>query len=174
MPIQTIALAGPVSYEVNGEQYIAVNAGWGGGRALIGRGSGFNPAVAPARMLVFKLGGNAELPPFEEVTQLPPQPPALRASEAQITRGAQYFAETCQLCHGQNAVGGQKDLRFMSLETHDEFMDIVMEGIREEKGMASFADTISQEQAEDIHQYLIARANEDWGKFAVSDESTND
>lgn len=164
MPIQTIALAGPISYEVDGVQYIAVNAGWGGGRAIIGRGSGFNPSVAPARMLVFKLGGDAELPAFEEVTQMPPQPPALRASEAQIARGAQYYAETCQLCHGQNAVGGQKDLRFMTTETHAQFMDIVRGGIREENGMASFADAVSEEQTEDIRQYLIARANEDWGK----------
>jgi quinohemoprotein ethanol dehydrogenase len=29
--------------------------------------------------------------------------------------------------------------------------------------MASFADVLNQDQAEAIHQYLIARANQDWG-----------
>jgi quinohemoprotein ethanol dehydrogenase len=29
--------------------------------------------------------------------------------------------------------------------------------------MASFADVLAPEEAEAIHHYLIARANEDWG-----------
>jgi quinohemoprotein ethanol dehydrogenase len=163
MPIQNIALAGPVSYSVAGEQYIAVNAGWGGGRAIIGRGNGFNPQVSPARILVFKLGGKVELPPLEEVSALPPQPPALTATEDVVQHGGELFSQTCQTCHGVNAVGGLKDLRLMTRDTHAEFNKIVMEGIRTEKGMASFADVLSQEEADAIHHYLISRANEDWG-----------
>jgi quinohemoprotein ethanol dehydrogenase len=30
--------------------------------------------------------------------------------------------------------------------------------------MASFADLLTREEAEAIHAYLIARANEDWGR----------
>ena len=33
MPIQNIAIGAPISYSLDGEQYIAVNAGWGGGTA---------------------------------------------------------------------------------------------------------------------------------------------
>ncbi|HHX82545.1 MAG TPA: hypothetical protein GX696_06130 [Pseudomonadaceae bacterium] len=162
--IQTIALAGPISYEVDGEQYIAVNAGWGGGRAIVARSTGENFDVAPARVLVFKLGGTAELPAFEEAVAMPPQPPALRASEDQIERGAQLYTQTCALCHGQNALGGQKDLRFMSQETHNNFVDIVLKGTLEDKGMASFADVLNEAQVQDIHGYLISRAHEAWGQ----------
>ena len=35
-------------------------------------------------------------------------------------------------------------------------------GKRAANGMASFADVLSREQAEAIHHYLIARANDDW------------
>ena len=98
-----------------------------------------------------------------ETTALPPQPPALRATEAQVQEGAKLYAETCILCHGPNAVGGQKDLRFMTTETHADFLKIVLEGSREENGMASFSDILSEQQAQAIHHYLIARANEDWG-----------
>lgn len=163
MPIQTIALAGPISYSVNGEQYIALNAGWGGGRALIGRGNGFDPQVAPARMLVFKLGGQAALPPMEEVSALPPQPPALTATEEVVRRGAELYNQTCQQCHGLNAIGGLKDLRFMTRETHAQYNDIVLKGTRTDKGMASFADLLTAADADAIHHYLISRANEDWG-----------
>lgn len=163
MPIQNIALAGPISYSVDGEQYIVVNAGWGGGRAIVGRGNGFNPQVSPARVLAFKLGGTAQLPPLEEASALPPPPPPLTATEEVVQRGGALFAQTCQQCHGVNATGGLKDLRFMTAETHAMFNDIVMRGVRTEQGMASFADVLSQEEADAIHHYLISRANEDWG-----------
>ena len=52
----------------------------------------------------------------------------------------------------------------MSAETHAKFTDIVLKGIYVDKGMASFADLLTPQQAEAIHAYLIARANEDWGR----------
>ena len=163
LPVQNIALAGPISYMVDGEQYIAVNAGWGGGRAIIGRGNGFNPQVSPARMLVFKLGGKAQLPPLAQVTTLPAQPPGLTAAEDVVTRGGELYSQTCQQCHGVSAVGGLKDLRFMTTEVHADYLNIVLGGTRTQKGMASFADVLKKDEAEAIHHYLIARANEDWG-----------
>jgi quinohemoprotein ethanol dehydrogenase len=51
----------------------------------------------------------------------------------------------------------------MTQETHAQFNDIVLKGLRVEKGMASFASLLKPEDAEAIHAYVIARANEDWG-----------
>ena len=31
--------------------------------------------------------------------------------------------------------------------------------------MASFADVLTRDQAESIHQYVNARAREDWGEY---------
>ena len=174
--IQTIALAGPISYSVDGEQYIAVNAGWGGGRAIVARASGQDIPISPARVLVFKLGGEASLPPFEAVDEMPPQPPRLTASEDEIERGAALFNETCALCHGRDAMGGLADLRFMEQETHDRFLEIVLEGdpILEEKGMTSFADVLSERDARDIHAYLISRAHEAWGRVSANSEENGE
>ena len=52
----------------------------------------------------------------------------------------------------------------MTAETHGRFNQIVLEGLYLEKGMASFADLLDQQEADAIHAYLIARANEDWGR----------
>ena len=52
----------------------------------------------------------------------------------------------------------------MTAETHGKFNDIVLRGLYLDKGMASFADLLDQEQADAIHDYLIARANEEWGR----------
>ena len=162
-PTQSAPVAGGITYELDGEQYIAINAGWGGGAAQIERGAGIELPRAPARLLVFKLGGDVQLPPLDTQVVTPPEPPRLTADEAQVQRGAQLFAETCAVCHGQNAIGGVADLRHMDRETHAKFNAIVLEGIYLDKGMAAFDDLLSQEQVEDIHAYVIARANEDWG-----------
>lgn len=164
MDVQSSPVAGPVTYLVDGEQYIAVNAGFGGGAAQVERGAGSAVNRAQARLLVFKLGGELSLPPLPEAPPLQ-DPPAVPADEASIARGAQLFAETCAECHGQLAVGGVKDLRVMTRATHAAFNEIVLEGTLVEQGMASFADVLTPAEVNSVHDYLIARANEDWGQI---------
>ena len=166
MPVEAVPLSGAITYEVEGEQYIAVNASWGGQpvHALTKMNPPWN--VAPGRLLVFKLGASGvKLPPTPRPTRLP-APPWLTGSEADVTRGRELYARTCATCHGPDARGGLKDLRYMTPETHAAFLDIVLKGIRTEKGMASFADLLTPADAQAIHHYLIARANEDWNNDA--------
>ena len=167
MPTQNVPIAGPVTYMVDGVQYIAVNVGWGGQpSSTLAKIPGWNTNMATARLMVFKLGGTAKLPPIAAAAALQ-RPPRLTGSEAQVNEGRKLFAETCSTCHGRDARGGLKDLRWMTPETHEAFLDIVLRGTRTDKGMASFADILTQEQAEAIHHYLIARANEDWADEAA-------
>ncbi|MBT2185372.1 PQQ-dependent dehydrogenase, methanol/ethanol family [Sphingobium nicotianae] len=167
MPVDNVPVSGAVTYSIDGEQYVAVNAGWTGSivAALNRIPGGFR--VSPARLLVFKLDARGvSLPPMPPPTALA-RPPMLRASEDQVREGAKYFNETCSRCHGEQAHGGVKDLRWMTPQTHAQFLDIVLGGVRAQQGMASFKDLLTKEQAERIHDYLIARANEDWAEDAV-------
>jgi hypothetical protein len=56
-------MSGPISYEIDGEQYIAVTAGWGTGLPLTGGGNAIPNIGSPelGRVLVYKIGGKAEL-----------------------------------------------------------------------------------------------------------------
>ena len=164
---QTVPVAGPITYTVRGVQYLAVNAGWGGGLAHVQSNSFRELHVSPARLLVFRLGGKAVLPPLAPEQAAPPPPPFSRASEEQIAKGARLYASNCALCHGQLARGGIKDLRRMSPDTHAKFFDIVLGGARKEAGMASFADVLSKDDAQAVHDYLISRASEDWGEMNI-------
>ncbi len=165
MPVQQVPIAAPIAYEVDGEQYIAVNTGWGGGLAHVERSAYSQLFLSKPRLLVFKLGGTAKLPPLPpesvQVPELSP-PPTLAGTPAQVALGERLYGENCALCHGTAARGGVKDLRHMMPATHAAFLDIVLGGTRAANGMASFADTLSREQAEAIHHYLISRAHEDW------------
>jgi quinohemoprotein ethanol dehydrogenase len=52
----------------------------------------------------------------------------------------------------------------MQPQAHAEFRDIVLKGTRSAKGMQSFADIVSDADADAIHAYLVARAREDYQK----------
>jgi quinohemoprotein ethanol dehydrogenase len=165
MPVQQVPIAAPITYMVDGVQYIAVNAGWGGGLAHVERSNYAKLFIGKPRLLVFKLGGSAKLPPMpKESTEVPElaAPPKLTASADVVAKGEQLYGQNCALCHGVAARGGVKDLRHMSPQTHADFLAIVLGGKRAANGMASFADVLTKDEAEAIHQYLIARANADW------------
>ncbi|MBN8831880.1 MAG: PQQ-dependent dehydrogenase, methanol/ethanol family [Sphingomonadales bacterium] len=152
--------AGPITYMIDGEQYIAVNAGWNGSPAYkMPRDFRYGTA----KLLVFKLDAKGvTLPPMKAQTEQAYLPQERVPAET-ARRGAELFASNgCNRCHGDNAVGGIRDLRKMSKSTHDEFLDIVLGGTRAEKGMPSFSTALNETQAKDIHGYLIVRAQEDW------------
>jgi quinohemoprotein ethanol dehydrogenase len=166
MPVQSVASAAPITYSVGSEQYIAVNVGWDG-QPVAGLSHAKEPfTFAPARLLVFKLDAkDVSLPPSPPPSPIPPPPP-LRAPETDVKAGAVLYNNTCSSCHGVNARGGVKDLRHMTRETHAQFNEIVLGGVRKSAGMASFRDILSQKDVDAIHAYLIARAQEDYNNDA--------
>ncbi|PHZ85178.1 PQQ-dependent dehydrogenase, methanol/ethanol family [Paremcibacter congregatus] len=150
-------LAAPLSYTIDGEQYIAVMAGYGGGPfGYFPVGSAVEKYGNEGRLLAFKLGGTAvplpeELPPLGPL----PKPPVGQTVSAEVlAEGKNLFTKACGECHW-NINGGYPDLRRMSPEVHASFQDIVWGGEREALGMAGFGDILSKEQVEAIHAYLI-------------------
>lgn len=160
MPIYTGAVAGPVTYMVNGEQYIAVSAGWTGSVTLMGAGWG-EIYHTDSRLLAFRLGGTDSLPPPAEPEPMP-APPPLNASAETIARGGRLYAAVCGSCHGFDVISGGaiKDLRYMQPAIHAAFRDIVLGGIMKDIGMAGFADVYSEDDVEAIHAYIIKRAHD--------------
>lgn len=155
-------MAGPVSYEIDGEQYVAVTAGWGGAFPLVA--AGFEPdlqVAAEARVLVFKLGGKAELPPPKLAPRPVPEPPPVTVGADQIDIGRQLYHGYCATCHGAAAISGSvtPDLRYMDADTHAQFAAIVA-GARAQRGMPAFAHLLPPEQVALIHEYLKFRAAE--------------
>ncbi len=89
-------------------------------------------------------------------------PPAEAQPADKVEAGAVLYSQQCAVCHGQNANGGVKDLRFLSPEKHASFADIVLGGKLKDKGMVSFSDRLSAAQVDQIHSYVIARGQEDY------------
>ncbi|MBV23580.1 MAG: PQQ-dependent dehydrogenase, methanol/ethanol family [Rhodospirillaceae bacterium] len=152
-------VAAPATYSIDGEQYVVVMAGWGGAvGGFYAPGAAVEKYVNDGRILAFKLGGGAvPLPPEREPPAAILELPALTASEETLKRGGTVFRKACHKCH-RNLHGIYPDLRRMTPDKHEMFLEIVRGGLLQEGGMASFADSLSEEDAQAIHDYLIAAA----------------
>src|SRR6202789_1734841 len=161
---QSGIIAAPSTFEVGGEQYLAVLSGWGGSYALSG---GKAAAMSGnlrnvSRLLVFKLGGTGALPALEPraiVINPPPEP----ADAASIARGEPLFDQYCSACHGEHAIGGGvvPDLRASNFLSMDFFYNIVLDGALKDAGMAAFKSALSRDDVTAIRNFIIHRANQD-------------
>lgn len=161
---QSGVVAAPVTYSVSGEQYVAVLAGWGGVFPLatgeVALRSGRTQNIS--RLLAFKLGGKANLPPLPEEGHPQRKPPPSTASAATIQKGEALFQRFCSQCHGDVAVSGGvlPDLRYSGTLDNDRWFDVVLKGILKQAGMVSFEKELTRAEATAIRAYVIFRANE--------------
>jgi PQQ-dependent dehydrogenase (methanol/ethanol family) len=151
---QTGVVAAPVTFEVGGVQYIAQVVGYG-----------LTPynSSNQSRLLVFKLGGSVELPAAPPPPPAPVlSPPPATASPATVERGREAFSRHCAMCHetpGANR-GLFPDLRYSAaLSSAEVFSAIVMDGVLQAKGMASFKEQLQAEDVEAVRAYVISRAH---------------
>ena len=160
-PAASGVMAAPITYSVDGEQYVTFMAGWGGAFSTFAGALSQRAGVQPfSQVLTYKLGGTAPLnepaPPADT-----PKPPPLSADTAAVEAGAKLYDGYCSQCHGIHAVSGGvlPDLRKLTEEKHQMFLGILYGG-RVPDGMPSFADAFTPEQVDQVHQYLIKRSHD--------------
>jgi quinohemoprotein ethanol dehydrogenase len=119
-------VAPPVTYEIDGRQYVSVMAGWGGAFARRARTEG--------RLLTFALGGTAPLPRRPEPRRATTL--ANNARPEEIAAGAKLFATHCARCHGGATI--LPDLRTSSPAIYTSYEKILIDGALADRGMPRF------------------------------------
>lgn len=168
---QNPIMAAPVTYRVNGRQYLTVVVGFGGAVALVGgeaAWSGGRPRQNKSRVLTFALDGSA--PPLPaprpaDLTQIVAPMPV--GDTSTVAAGRMLYLNTCAVCHGSRAksAGVLPDLRrSKAIQDASTFRAIVGDGVLVDRGMASFARNYDPAQIETIRAYLVSRAREDVGR----------
>jgi PQQ-dependent dehydrogenase (methanol/ethanol family) len=155
-------LAAPVTVTVDGEQTLIVASGPSSTSSLLMfHLMGGDPGGRP-RLLAFKLDAKEPLPPLQPPSRVIPKPPRPRPELALAEQGrAIWDANSCDLCHGYRAVadgGSVPDLRKASAETHDTFAAIVLGGLRKDKGMPVFAESIKADELPALEAYILQQA----------------
>ena len=157
-------IAPPVTYEVDGEQYLAIATGWGGAYAL-SAGFVFDQPVRNGnlgRVIAFRLGATGAIPDH----QLPPiarKPQAAPFGDAAMLQsGMSLFSRNCGVCHGAMAIssGVLPDLRWSPISGNaDSWRAVVIDGVLKSNGMVSFSSVLSAADAEAIRAYVVDQAN---------------
>lgn len=157
----TGVVAPPMTYEVNGKQYIALEVGWGGAFPLMGGALARirNSSINHSRLLVFALNGHDSLPDETRHAQKPVKT-TQTFDKDRARQGYTSYQSYCMACHGDNAVSGGvlPDLRWSgALESKEGFQTVVRNGALINYGMPSFSTVLGASEVEDIRNFLISR-----------------
>ncbi len=156
--------AAPITYELDGEQYVALLAGWGGSQMLLGSMSAQHGWVGrghPRRLLSFKLDGQAQLPQSPAPSR--PQPvddAGFVIDEVLAEQGKRLYGRLCVICHGTGVVAGgyAPDLRASGVPLAAPAFDgIVRQGALVSRGMPDFPE-LSDTELEAMRHYIRQQA----------------
>lgn len=149
-------MAAPMTYRVDGVQYVSVMAGYGGGVLFLPfpEGSAAHRYGNEGRIITFKLDGPA--PPLPALIKDDPveTPPRRLGDAATVARGELLYSRYCSRCHSFGR-GLLPDLRNLPAGIHSIFADIVLRGTLQARGMARWDDVLSADDVAAIHAYLI-------------------
>lgn len=160
---QTTVMAAPITYSLDGVQYIAVAVGIGGGATAEAGALVHSWKVKNrSRVLVYRLDGTHQLPPIDDDTPVMPRPAPVTADVDVQQYGEAMYQRHCSYCHGDGlrTGGSNPDLRWsLATSTPSAWNAIVLDGALSSAGMVGFKSFIGEVEAQAIRQYVLAEAN---------------
>lgn len=162
-------IAAPMSFGINGKQYVAVLVGWGGTVAAMSgvMDVGWKYGQQPRRLLVFALDGKAKLPASPprdmKVAALDDPDLVINPADAMLGKG---MSIACMSCHGAGFRGAGApgpDLRESAIALDLESFGAFIKQGNYARGMPSY-QWLSDDQIRGLHSYIRHRAREALGK----------
>ncbi len=165
--IGTSIMAAPMTYELDGVQYVCCNGRlrWGIWRRRARRYCGIPIRKrGPSRCIETRRRSCSVATGNHSRSDSLQRPSVDRFGAPDlIEHGYDLFKRNCNRCHAnETASGTVPDLRRMTAKTHAEFADIVLRGKRASKGMGSFAAILSEKDVDAIHAAMVDAA---WQKY---------
>jgi len=151
-------VAPPITYLVDGVQYVTIAVGWGGVVSLKNKNT---EQINPGTIYTFAIGKNAAMPVFEKEAKKEYVTLAVDISDTQIAKGEDLFDKYCSACHtlAPNNPGGTiPNLTYSHPDIMGAFHQIVRDGIFLPKGMPKFKGRLSDEDISNIKGYILSSA----------------
>jgi quinohemoprotein ethanol dehydrogenase len=142
--------AGPISYQIDGKQYVSVVAGWGGTFAISG-----GPAAAQVnnesigRIITWSLPVDAPPPTAKQIAEMLDKP-------GDLPSGERLYHQNCAACHGSAGVSAVKaipDLRYTPLP-YEAFDAVVRQGLKAANGMPNLGRWVTASDTLLIKKWL--------------------
>ena len=155
--------AAPITYTVQGKQYVSILAGWGGGQQVLGSLSGQHGWIGRAytpRLLTYALDAHAPLPATPPPSQVSVTDDPTFQVDPVLAEKGQTLYQKCLICHGPAVVasGFPPDLRASPIPlSADAFKAIVQGGALTARGMPVFPE-LSDQDLLALRHYIRQRA----------------
>ena len=159
---QTGIQSQPITYQVDGKQYLTVIAGWRGMGSVSGAAPDWEYRLQPRRVLTFVLDGKVELPPPGPRTTEFVDDPNFVIDPAKAAIGQAKAGLHCGLCHGVGLVSGgtAPDLRKSPIPLSlDALRSVLHDGALVPAGMPQFGE-FTPEEIEGIQHFIRQRARD--------------
>lgn len=142
--------AGPITYQVDGKQYVTVVAGWGGAFALAGGQSATQGnSDNRGRVVTYALPADAAVPTAKQIADLLDR-------EGELPLGERLYHRNCAECHGSSGISGEKaipDLRNTALP-YEAFDAVVRQGLKVANGMPNLGRWVTANDTALIKKWL--------------------
>jgi quinohemoprotein ethanol dehydrogenase len=165
MDLKTGMTAPAIAYEVDGEQYVAIAAAFGGSGGLGATSDPNTPVMKygnnQGRIFAFRIGGYKNVKPIPgETWSGAAPPPAEKVDAAVAAKGMDIYHRNCAVCHGVLLASSREvpDLRMVPPEIWTSYDDIVLGGALKDGGMASFSDILTKDDVAAIRAYALQSA----------------
>lgn len=144
--------AGPITYMVDGEQYVAVVAGYGGTFALAaGSAAAEAGRESDGRVLAWRVY-DIELPSKEAMAEI-------FDGQDDLALGERLYHKHCVVCHGAQGMSANEaipDLRYTKLP-YEVFDKVLRDGILRHAGMPTFSKWLSKEDTRLMKAWLESK-----------------
>lgn len=152
-------IAAPMTFAIDGQQYITIAVGWGGGTGLKNK---FTEQLYPGRIFTYRIGGTAPEVTFDKTAAKTLIDIPFKASEESISHGATLFSGYCAMCHTQPGAGGGiiPDLAYSTPSIHASIQQIVREGLFLPLGMPNFGSRLTESDVNDIQHFILSAAKQ--------------
>ena len=151
-------VAPPITYLVDGVQYVTIAVGWGG---VMGLSSRSTEQINPGTVYTFAIGKNVAMPEYEKEPKKEYLTLPVEISDEQVAKGASLFGKYCGPCHNLNAGnpgGNIPNLTYSHPDIMGAFQQIVGDGIFLPKGMPKFGGRLNNDDISNIKGYILATA----------------
>lgn len=152
-------IAPPVTYQIEGKQYVAVLSGLGGAYINFSGDPNLKNINPGGSIWVFDLSDGGDMSTIS-AKAIKPEVEAVAVVEdedswsEQVKHGAELYEQTCSHCHGAKMVsaGANYDLRTFPKDDKARFINSVTNGTG---SMPAWGDKLSAEEINNIYDYVV-------------------
>ena len=155
VPVGSGVVAAPSTFEVDGQQYVAVAVGWGGVFGIVQRAT---DRVSPGRVYAFRVGATAAMPAAVQAERRP-LVSGIAFRQEDVAPGTGLYVANCAGCHGVPGVnngGNVPNLGYSTRETMEAMPALVLGNTYLQHGMPSFQGRLGEAELGQIRAFILA------------------